>query len=75
MTTLTVNIEDKKTEKAVKAVLEALGLNYEIDRNSSTVHKPQTVEQYNTDLERGLSEIESGKFTTASDLKVEARKW
>lgn len=30
MTTLTVNIEDKKTEKAVKAVLEALGVNYTV---------------------------------------------
>jgi hypothetical protein len=28
MTTLTVNIEDKKTEKAIKAVLDAFGLNY-----------------------------------------------
>ena len=30
MTTLTVNIDNKKSEKAVKAVLEALGLNYSI---------------------------------------------
>jgi GTP cyclohydrolase I len=28
MTTLTVNIEDKKTETAIKAVLEAFGLDY-----------------------------------------------
>jgi hypothetical protein len=27
MTTLTVNIDNKKAEKAVKAVLDALGLN------------------------------------------------
>jgi len=30
MTTLTVNIDNKKSEKAVKAVLDALGLNYSI---------------------------------------------
>ena len=28
MTTLTVNIDNKKSEKAVKAVLDALGLSY-----------------------------------------------
>ena len=33
MTTLTVNIENKKSEKAVKAVLDALGLNYEVASN------------------------------------------
>ncbi len=32
MTTLTVNINDKKTEKAVKAIFEALGLSYAEDR-------------------------------------------
>jgi hypothetical protein len=30
MTTLTVNIENKKSEKAVKAVLDALGLSYSL---------------------------------------------
>lgn len=30
MTTLTVNINNKKAEKAVKAVLDALGLSYDI---------------------------------------------
>jgi hypothetical protein len=32
MTTLTVNIEDKKTEKAIKAVLDAFGLEYNIEK-------------------------------------------
>ena len=31
MTTLTVNIDNKKSEKAVKAVLDALGLSYNIE--------------------------------------------
>lgn len=30
MNTLTVNIDNKKSEKAIKAVLEALGLDYNI---------------------------------------------
>lgn len=33
MTTLTVNINDKKTEKAVKAVLDALGLDYRVKKD------------------------------------------
>ncbi|KIA94280.1 hypothetical protein OC25_10145 [Pedobacter kyungheensis] len=68
MTTLTVNINDKKTEKAVKAVLDALGLNYSID-------KPQTLEQYNADLDEGNAEIEKGNFISADQLKTEAGKW
>ena len=31
MTTLTVHIENKKSEKAVKAVLDALGVKYELE--------------------------------------------
>jgi len=31
MTTLTVNIDNKKSEKAVKAVLDALGLSYNLN--------------------------------------------
>ncbi|HEY8930766.1 MAG TPA: hypothetical protein VIM55_16295 [Mucilaginibacter sp.] len=35
MTTLTVNIDNKKSEKAVKAVLDALGLDYNIEPSKS----------------------------------------
>ncbi len=34
MTTLTVTIEDKKTEKAVKAILDALSLNYRVHKKA-----------------------------------------
>jgi hypothetical protein len=34
MTTLTVNIDNKKSEKAVKAVLDALGLSYSVGADS-----------------------------------------
>jgi hypothetical protein len=33
MTTLTVNIDNKKTEKALKAVLDALDLDYSIEHS------------------------------------------
>ena len=40
-----------------------------------TTEKPQTLTQYNKDLEKGDAEIERGEFTTAADLKAEAGKW
>jgi hypothetical protein len=39
MTTLTVNIDNKKTEKAIKAVLDALNLDYSIE-HSNTAKRP-----------------------------------
>jgi len=40
MTTLTVNIDNKKSEKAVKAVLDALGLSYNIESNPNQAKRP-----------------------------------
>ena len=40
-----------------------------------TTEKPQTIAQYNKDLEKGDAEIESGESTTATDLKAESDKW
>ncbi|MFC0518631.1 hypothetical protein ACFFGT_30735 [Mucilaginibacter angelicae] len=37
--------------------------------------KPQTIEEYNQDLETGDAEIDRGNFITAEDLKIQARKW
>ena len=39
MTTLTVNIDNKKSEKAVKAVLDALGLNYSVEQSAAPEEK------------------------------------
>ncbi len=40
-----------------------------------TMEKPQTLTQYNKDLEKGDAEIEGGEFITATDLKAEVGKW
>ncbi len=40
-----------------------------------TSEHPQSITQYNSDLEEGNNEIENGEFTTAADLKAEAKKW
>lgn len=39
MTTLTVNIENKKTEKAIKAVLDAFGLDYNVEQHPGAANK------------------------------------
>jgi hypothetical protein len=46
-----------------------MGISYQ------TTEQPQTLAQYNEDLEAGDAEIERGDFKTAEDLKTEARKW
>jgi hypothetical protein len=40
MTTLTVNIDNKKSEKAVKAVLDALGLSYNVEAKPTDMPRP-----------------------------------
>lgn len=40
MTTLTVNIDNKKTEKAIKAALDAFGLDYDIDQHLTSTKRP-----------------------------------
>ena len=40
MTTLTVNIDNKKSEKAVKAVLDALGLSYNVESGHGDTQRP-----------------------------------
>lgn len=40
MTTLTINIDNKKSEKAVKAFLDALGLSYNVDATIDKAQRP-----------------------------------
>lgn len=40
-----------------------------------TSESPQTITQYNNDLEEGNKEIEGGEFTSAIDLRTESKKW
>ena len=37
--------------------------------------KPQTIEEYNKEIEEAEMEIERGEFTTAADLKMETQSW
>ena len=40
MTTLTVNIDNKKTEKAIKAILDALNLAYSVEQRPDSAKRP-----------------------------------
>lgn len=40
-----------------------------------TNEKPQTIEEYNADLEEGVAEIRRGEFITVEDLKDQVKKW
>lgn len=63
MTTLTVNIDNNKTEKAIKAVLDALGLNYNIEQNTDSAKQPLDEDEqrvYNN-LKRSFTKIKMHK--------------
>ena len=56
MTTLTVNIKDKKSEKAVKAVLDALGISYDINADGQKTLTKAEQKVYNG-LKKSFEEI------------------
>jgi signal recognition particle subunit SEC65 len=59
MTTLTVNIDNKKSEKAIKAVLDALGLSYNIEADAANSHRPlnKAEQRIYENMKRSLKEI------------------
>ena len=63
------NIQDASKKKFLLSTLEFLGVKFK------TSEKPQTLEEYNEDIEAGNAEIEAGDFISAEDLKRESAKW
>ena len=63
MTTLTVNIEDKKTEKAVKVVLDAFGLNYSVAKETGVAKRPlnKSEQAIFESLKRSMEEVKLHK--------------
>lgn len=57
MTMLIVNINDKKSEKAVKAFLDGLGLNYTVDANLDWWQDENLVKE----LDKRSNDLKSGK--------------
>lgn len=63
------NIKDNLKKEWLLRTLKLMGIAFQ------TSEKPQTLDEYNQDLEAGNTEIEKGDFITAADLKKEASKW
>ena len=57
MTTLTVNINNKKTEKAIKAVLDALGLDYSVAEKSAEEQLSKSEQEIFDRLKRSAEQI------------------
>jgi hypothetical protein len=59
MITITVNIDDKKSEKVVKAVLDALGLSYDMESKNSQTKRPlnKTEERVYNNMKQSLEQI------------------
>lgn len=63
------NIKDTSKKKFLLETLKFLGIQFK------TSEKPQTLEQYNKELEDNDAEIENGKYVTMEDLLKEIEQW
>ena len=62
-------ISDSSKQAWLLHTLELMGIGYH------TAEKPQTLDEYNKDLEAGNAEIEKGNFITNDQLKKEIKSW
>jgi hypothetical protein len=62
-------IKDSSKQDWLLRTLKLMGIGYH------TAEKPQTLEEYNNDLEAGNAEIEKGNFITNDQLKKEMKSW
>ncbi|HVY73776.1 MAG TPA: hypothetical protein VG890_03040 [Puia sp.] len=62
-------INDSSKQDWLLRTLKLMGIGYH------TAEKPQTLEEYNKDLEAGNAEIEKGNYMTNDQLKKEIKSW
>jgi len=62
-------INDSSKQDWLLRTLQLMGIGYH------TAEKPQTLDEYNNDLEAGNAEIEKGNFMTNDQLKKEIKSW
>jgi hypothetical protein len=67
-----VSLHDKQEEKVLLAFLESLAYKY---RQYDDYGKPQTIEEYNQEIEDAEAEIKAGKFITQDELEKEMQTW
>jgi hypothetical protein len=62
-------ITDSSKQDWLLRTLKLMGIGFH------TAEKPQTLDEYNDDLEAGNADIEKGNFTTNDQLKKEMKSW
>ena len=62
-------ISDSSKQDWLLRTLKLMGIGYH------TAEKPQTLDEYNNDLESCNAEIEKGNFITNDQLKKEIKSW
>jgi hypothetical protein len=62
-------INDSSKQDWLLRTLKLMGIGFQ------TTEKPQTLDEYNKDLEDGEAEIEKGNFMTNEQLKKEIKSW
>jgi hypothetical protein len=62
-------INDSSKQDWLLRTLKLMGIGFH------TAEKPQTLEEYNKDLEDGEAEVEKGNFVTNEQLKKEIKSW
>ncbi len=62
-------IQDSSKQGWLLRTLKLMGISYQ------TAEKPQTIDEYNNDLEAGNAEIEKGNLITNDQLKKEMKSW
>ncbi len=62
------HIKDVSKREWLIDTLKMLNINFE-------TLKPQSIEEYNKEIEEAEKEIENGNFITAEDLKIQAKSW
>lgn len=76
MTTLRVEIDNKKSEKAVLAVLQALGVRYQVEGEESVPAENPSPSgdkwfrdpENTTKVKAGIADIEAGRVTRIEDV-------
>ncbi len=63
--TLVINTTDEAQEKALISILEGLHIPYS---------QRQTIDEYNQELEEGLTQVQNGDYLTGDQLKQEISK-
>ena len=62
-------IQDSSKQNWLIRTLKLMDIGYH------TAEKPQTIDEYNDDLDVGNAEIEKGNFITNDQLKKEMKSW